>query len=230
MLAMTVADVMTRDVVTVAPRTPFKEVVDVLVTKGISAVPVVDGDGALLGVVSEADLLRKAEHADDEPGAGPSVLSLPGARTRWRKAAALTARELMTSPAHTVSSEAAVPNVARLLAEFRVRRLFVVDGGRLVGVVARRDLLRGFLRSDDDIRTDIEREVFGRVLWAPAGAVSATVVNGEVTLTGRLEYEAEVEITGHLVRSIPGVVHVTNRLTYQWIDDADRSGNHVANR
>lgn len=121
----------------------------------------------------------------------------------------------MTSPAHTVEPEAAVPNVARLLAGWRVRRLFVVDGGRLVGVVARRDLLRGFLRSDQDIREEIEREVLGRVLWTTPGTVSVVVDNGMVTLSGRLEYQAEVDIAGHLVKAIPGVVNVRNLLEYQ---------------
>jgi CBS domain-containing protein len=216
--------VMTRDVITVGPQAQFKDIVDVLVGNGISAVPVVDDRGGLLGEVSEADLLHKQEHADDEVGAGPPVLTLPRARTRWRKAAAVTARELMTAPAHTVSPEAAVPNVARLLARFRVRRLCVVDGaGRLVGVVARRDLLRGFQRDDNDIRQEIEREVFGRVLWATPDAASAVVTDGVVTLSGQLEFRAEVDIAGHLVRAIPGVVGVENRLDYQWVDEADQA-------
>jgi CBS domain-containing protein len=224
MRAMTAADVMTRDVITVGPQAPFKEIVDILVENGVSAVPVVDGRREVLGVVSEADLLRKEEHADDEPTAGPSVLTLPHVRARWRKAAAVTARELMTSPAHTVSPEAEVPNVARLLARLRVRRFFVVDGaGRLVGVVARRDLLRGFQRADDDIRREIEREVFGRVLWAIPGAVSAEVADGIVTLSGQLDFEADVDIAGHLVKAMPGVVGVRNRLSYRWLDEADHA-------
>lgn len=230
MSAITVGDVMTRDVVTAGPDTPFKEIVELLVARGVSAVPVVDGHGALLGVVSEADLLRKEEHADDGPGVGPPILALPHVRTRWRKAAAITARELMTAPVRTVSPDAAVPGVARLLADFRVCRLFVVEGGHLVGVVARRDLLRGFLRSDDDIRAEIEREVFGRVLWASPGSVSAVVVNGEVTLTGSLEYQAEVDIAGHLVRAMPGVVKVDNRLTYEWVDDVERTSGQAPTR
>jgi len=215
MRAVTVADVMTRDVITVGPAASFKEIVDILVDNGVSAVPVVDDRGELLGVVSEADLLHKEEHADDDLGVRPPALALPRARARWRKAAAVTARELMTSRLHTVSPEAGVPNVARLLARLRVRRLFVVDGGRLVGVVARRDLLRGFQRDDGEIRREIEREVFGRVLWVTSGAVSAEVRDGVVTLVGQLDFQAEVDIASHLVKAIPGVVSVHNRLDYR---------------
>lgn len=231
MRATTVADVMARDVVTVGPDTRFREVVDVLVGHEISAVPVVDARGVALGVVSEADLLRKQEHADDEPGVGPSVLTLPRARARWRKAAAVTARELMTSPAYTVSPAAAVPNVARLLAQLRIRRLLVVDAaGRLVGVVARRDLLRGFLRTDEEIRADIEREVVRRVLWAPPCAVSVDVTDGVVTLRGCLDYQAEADIAGHLVRAMSGVVSVDNRLDYRWLDDAHHDSSRPPRR
>jgi len=222
MRATTAADVMTRDVIAIEPGSPFKEIVDTLVKRHISAVPVVDEHGRLLGVVSEADLLHKQEHADDEPGVGPPILALPRARARWSKAAAVTARGLMTTQVHTVSPEAAVPNVARLLAQFRVRRLFVVDGaGRLVGVVARRDLLRGFLRTDNEIRAEIEREVLGRVLWATPGAVSVEVTDGVVTLSGQLDYQAEVDIADHVVKAIPGVVSLHNRLSYRWVDEAD---------
>lgn len=222
MRMMTVADVMTRDVVTVGPDASYKEIVEKLIGGGISAVPVLDDHGALLGVVSEADLLRKEEHVDDEPGVGRPVLAAPHVRIRWRKAVADTARELMTSPVRTVSSQAALPNVARMLAQLRIRRLFVVDAGRLVGVVARRDLLRGFLRGDGEIREEIEREVFGRVLWATPGAVLVRVNEGVVTLSGRLEYQAEAEIAARLVKAIPGVVNVRDELDYRWVDEADR--------
>jgi CBS domain-containing protein len=222
-----VADVMTRDLVTVGPDTPFKDVVDLIVGHEVSAVPVVDERNTLLGVVSEADLLCKEEHADDEDGMGPSLFALPHVRAEWRKATGLTARDLMTSPVLTISSEAFLPSAARELAHADVRRLFVVDHDKLVGVLARRDLLRGFLRSDADLRSEIEREVFRRTLWADPKMVRATVEHGVVTLTGRLEYQADVDIAVHLVRAMPGVVAVKNRLTYLWNGEIHRVGSNV---
>lgn len=224
MRATTVADVMTRQVVTVEPDTPFKDIVDVFVTEGISAVPVVDRAGTVLGIVSEADLLRKEEHLDDEEDARLPALALPHTRTAWRKAAGLTARDVMTAPAVMVTSEAFLPDVARMLARRKLRRLVVVNGGKLVGIVARRDLLRDFQRSDDDIRHEIEQDVFVRTLWADLDTVRATVEHGVVTLTGRLEYQADVDIAVRLVRAMPGVVAVKNRLDYFWNGQADRTG------
>lgn len=225
MRKMTVADVMTRDLITVAPGAPFKDIVDFIVGEGISAVPVVDAKGRPIGVVSGADLLRKEEHRDVD--AGPPAFALPATRQRWRKAVGLTARELMTSPVRTVRSDAELPSAARELARSGVRRLFVVDGDRLVGVLSRRDLLRGFLRGDNEIRDEIEREVFVRNLWADLSRVRVTVEHGVVTLTGRLEYQAEVELAGQQARAIPGVIAVRNRLDYLWTGESQRTASHA---
>ncbi|HEX7661599.1 MAG TPA: CBS domain-containing protein [Pseudonocardiaceae bacterium] len=226
MRKVTVGDVMTRDMITVNPDTAFKDIVDFLVGEGISAVPVVDERGDVIGVVSEADLLRKEEHVDDEESDGPSVFALPRTREHWRKAGGLTARQLMTSPVVTVSPDEYLPNAARMMAWSKVRRLFVIDNGRLVGVVSRRDLLRSFLRGDDEIRAEIERDVFRRVLWADPKSVSAAVDNGVVTLNGRLEYEADVDIAVHLVKRIPGVVSVNNNLEFRRKTDPDLTKPH----
>jgi CBS domain-containing protein len=117
-----VASLMTRRPVSVPAGAPFASVAAVLSRNGISAVPVVDRDGALLGVVSQADLIG------------------------GRDGAGLTARELMTAPAHTVAADATVLTATRLLAKAGVRRLFVTEGGRLAGVLSRRDLLRSYFR------------------------------------------------------------------------------------
>jgi CBS domain-containing protein len=222
MIKPIVADVMTREPVTVVAGTTFKDIVDLLVGHEISAVPVVDPRGRLLGVVSEADLLHKEEHVDDAADARPPMLSWPHTRADWRKAVGLTAGELMTTPALTIDAEAYLPAAARELARADVRRLFVVRAERLVGVLARRDLLRGFLRSDKEIEADIEQEVFRRTLSADPEMVRATVEHGVVTLTGRVEYQSDVDIAEHLVRVMPGVIAVRNRLTYQWNGQRNR--------
>jgi CBS domain-containing protein len=220
MQTTTVEDVMTSMVIGVPPATPVKDIIDLIVGSGISAVPVLDDKGVVLGVVSEADLLCRQEHQDDDVESHRPIALRHRSRVRNRKAAGLTAADIMTTPALTVPSTAFLPSVARLLAKVGVRRLFVVDSGRLVGVVARRDLLRTFLRSDDDIRADIDHAVFDRVLHANPTMVRATVDDGVVTLTGRVDYQDDVDTAEHLVNSIRGVVAVKNRLDYCWDGEA----------
>lgn len=207
----TVADVMTRDVVRVAPDTPYKDIVDFVVGEAISAVPVVDGGGTLVGVVSEADLLRKQEFhgADLAP-------SRRAHRVGWRKAAGETARDVMTGPVVTIAPDVPVTEAAGRLLRSGLRRLFVVDGGRLVGVLARRDILRGFLRGDAEIRREIERDIFDHRLNADPRRVRVTVQDGVVWLTGRLEWQDDVALADQLTRQVPGVVGMRNRLDYVW--------------
>jgi len=217
MLTATVGDVMTRDVITVEPATPFKDVVDLMVNKGISALPVVDRACTLLGVVSEADLLCKEQHADEDDAAGPPHYFVGRqARAHWRKAAGLTALDVMTSPALSISSDASLPEAARQLANARVRRLCVVDDGRLVGIVARRDLLRPYLRGDGAIQEQVDAEVLDHALHANPTMVRATVEHGVVMLTGRLPYQGDVAVAVRLTRAVPGVVAVRNRLDWFW--------------
>ncbi|GAB3899667.1 CBS domain-containing protein [Kibdelosporangium lantanae] len=198
MRELTVAAVMTKDPVTVTPETKFKDIVAVLSQHGISAVPVVRSDGTPVGVVSETDLTRRQE--------------TPGTSTGG------TAKDVMSPRVLAVDANESVSFAARELHRRGVRRLFVLDHGRLVGVVSRRDLLKVFLRSDDEIRLDIEREVFQRVLWADLGAVDVAVDHGVVALTGTLERRSEVEIAGRLTGAVPGVVQVRNRLDHSWDD------------
>jgi CBS domain-containing protein len=213
-----IAEVMVREVVTAALDTPVKDVVELLVTHSISAVPVVNRGGAVLGVVSEADLLCRREHEDQDGSTAPWYA---GARTRdhYHRAAGLTAAEVMTAPARTIGPDATLPDAARVLAGAGVRRLFVVADGRLVGVVARRDLLRGLLRDDSDIRAEIDRDIFDHVLHANPAAVRTTVEHGVVTLTGRVQYEADKRTAARLVHTVTGVLDVRNRLDYLWNGD-----------
>jgi CBS domain-containing protein len=213
---MTVADVMTTQVVSVTPAAAVKDIIDLLDVHGISAVPVLDPHGTLVGVVSEADLLRRQEHQDDDAAARAPLFAGHQTREQWRKAGGLTAADVMTSPALTVGATSSLPHAARLLAQADVRRLFVLHDGLMIGVVSRRDLLHNFLRADADIKADIDRDVLGRILKANMNMVRATVEHGVVMLTGQLEYEADVALAVRLCGSVPGVVRVTNRLDYIW--------------
>ena len=148
-----VGSLMTRDVVTVEPGAPFRELAAVMTRHGISAVPVVDGRGRPIGVVSEADLLAKQEFhgGRDEVPHGDKL-----ARERWFRAQGRNAAEVMTTPVRVVSAGTGVSVAARLFATAGVRRLFVTDWyGRLIGVVSRRDLLRVYVNQAGERKSDV---------------------------------------------------------------------------
>ncbi|MFJ1706669.1 CBS domain-containing protein [Kitasatospora sp. NPDC088346] len=202
----TVSDVMTRGVVTSLPGTPFKEIAELFERNGITAVPVVDDRDHPLGVVSEADLLRRQARLPDPQGhAGP----LQGQPDDSSSTEAETADSLMTSPAICARPGWSVVEAARTTDRERIKRLPVVDETeRLTGIVSRSDLLRLFLRNDTAIREKISREIPDRTLNLAPGTVQVTVQDGVVTLSGRVERQDLVPVIEHLCASIDGVVCV----------------------
>lgn len=213
---LTVTAVMTAHPVAVTPDTEFKDIAIMLARERIGAVAVVNDDGRPVGVVSEADLLN-VRHTGDGVGRG---LPLHWHRQRQSPKLRHLARDLMTTPARTVGTGTTLGEAARALAAQQLHRLFVVDGeGKLVGVVARRDLLDVYFRSDHDVQRDVEDEVFGRVLHAEPASFSVTVDHGVVTVLGRLERRSAVSSAGQLIPLVPGVIGLCNRLDYVWDDE-----------
>ncbi|MEU9045679.1 MULTISPECIES: CBS domain-containing protein [unclassified Kitasatospora] len=187
-----VHDVMTREVVTAGPDTPFKEIAALFHRNDVTAIPVVDEQERPIGIVSEADLIRKEAVLPDPEGRHPGRWLRPEERAR---AEAETAGGLMTSPAVTAHASWSVAEAARAMDKYNVKRLPVVDEvGRLVGIVSRRDLLQVFLRHDAAIREEIVHDVLGRTLWLAPGDVQVVVRDGVVTLTGRLPRRSLVPI------------------------------------
>lgn len=212
-----VRDVMTQEVVTVNEHASFKDVAMLIAERRVSAVPVLDREGRVLGVVSEADLVLKEEY----PEGPPEGRMFQGRRRRraQAKAAGNTAAELMTAPAVTIGPDASVAEAARLLHRHGIKRLPVVDpAGPLLGIVSRADLLKVFLRSDADIAREIRQQVLMRAMWMNPGTVAIDVCDGVVTLTGQLERRSLIPITVSLVRGLDGVVDVVDRLTFE-LDD-----------
>jgi CBS domain-containing protein len=214
----TVAEVMTREVVSVRATTGYKEIVETLANHSVSAVPVVDEAGRLLGVVSEADLLYKTEYAD-QPHPSARLWERKRVRAGRGKAAADTAGDLMTAPAVSIDPRAKVGAAARLMDVESVKRLPVVDEqGQLVGIVSRADVLRLYLREDVDIAREVRDEVFLHSLWIDPREISIEVAQGVVTLGGTLDRYSTIDIVVELVQSVAGVVDVVNHLTYH-VDD-----------
>ncbi|MFI2641720.1 CBS domain-containing protein [Streptomyces sp. NPDC018610] len=196
---------MTHTVVAVGRDAPFKDIVDLMGQWKVSALPVLEGEGRVIGVVSEADLLPKEEFRDSDPDRFTQLRRLRD----LAKAGALTAGELMSSPAVTVHPDATLAEAARIMAQRRVKRLPVVDDdGLLEGVVSRGDLLKVFLRSDDDIAEEVRREIVSYLFPAPVEPVGVEVSDGVVTLRGRVRDTALVPVAARLVRAVEGVVDV----------------------
>jgi CBS domain-containing protein len=213
----TVAEVMTTDVVTVREETGYKEIVETMAVLGISAVPVVDDDARVIGVVSEADLLLKVEYAGLQPEL--SVLRRRRVRTAMMKANGDMAGDIMTAPATVVSPDETIAVAAKRMDTEKVKRLPVVDrDGRLVGIVSRSDLLRPFLRADDDIRQEIQDEVLLATMWLDPRDFTVTVDQGIVTVHGTVERKSIGPVLVGLVRSVAGVVDVVDRLTFRYDD------------
>ncbi|MFF4568192.1 CBS domain-containing protein [Streptomyces sp. NPDC001410] len=212
----TVSEVMTRDVVTVSPDTPFKEITSVLTTHGISAVPVADTRGAPMGLVSEADLLRKQAEQPDKYGEQEAAPAWPNERA---KARAENAAGLMTTPVVTAHADWPVAQAARTMDRHRVRRLLVVDEtDRIIGIVSRSDLLRVFLRPDEEIREEIRDDVLEGMLRLGGTEVQVQVHDGVVTLRGEVENRSTAQIAERLAKGVDGVVTVRPMIDYT-VDD-----------
>jgi CBS domain-containing protein len=211
-----VEDVMTTGVVTVGEQASFKAIVRLLEECRISAVPVVDRRGVVVGVVSEADLLAKERYPHGRHGLNAAEALRH--RAALHKAEGVTAAELMSSPPVTVPQGTTVAEAARLAARAGVKRLPVVDTvGRPIGVVTRSDLLKVFLRTDEEIRREIA-DVIQPGVWASPMMVAVDVVDGVVTLHGQVRHRSFATLLIRMAESVDGVVRVNPEIGWD-LDD-----------
>ncbi|MCX4768695.1 MULTISPECIES: CBS domain-containing protein [unclassified Streptomyces] len=190
---------MTRTAVAIGSRAPYKEIVELMAEWQVSALPVLAGEGRVVGVVSEADLLQKEAFRRKEPGYEPLG--------KASKAGAVLAEDLMSSPAVTVHADATIAEAAQIMARKRVKRLPVVNEiGLLEGVVSRGDLLKVFLRPDAELAAEIRHSVLDQ-MPSPA-RMDVVVEEGVVTLRGRLRDRAMVPLLARAVQAVEGVVDV----------------------
>ena len=208
-ISATVKDAMTTSVVAVRKDASFKEMAAMLRSRRISAFPVVDDAGRVIGVVSEGDMLVKVAVQAD----GSSLLAALRHLREDDKAAGITAGDLMTGPAVTIGPDAPVEEAARLMYDKRVKRLPVVNvAGRLVGIISRVDVLAVFSRPDDDIRDEIMHQVLPAIALPELKDLKVAVHDGIVTVAGDPRPDPLDRAIIDAIRHVQGVVAVRDRL------------------
>ena len=189
---MNVRDVMSTRMITVGPEEPLKQVATLLVRNRISGMPVVDDEGHVLGIVTESDLQPTREGAPLHP--------------------VRTAADVMTRPVVTLTEDDSVPQAARMLERHRIKRAPVLRHGVLVGVVTRSDLLRPYLRTDSEIRADVEQALLGDGLGLTRDRLEVQVDEGVVHLQGLVTDTRQRAVTVRLARGVEGVIDVLDEL------------------
>jgi CBS domain-containing protein len=198
-------------VVAVRKNTSFKEMIVRMRKSRVSALPVIDDDGRVIGVVSQADMLDKEADLATSQGPLAGVLRFG----EHEKAAGVTAAELMTGPPVTVGPDTALAEAARLMRDHRVKRLPVIDAtGRLIGVVSRGDVLSVFTRRDADIQREAAEEMIAESFVADSRGLGVAVHDGIVTLTGHPETQQAGRELVEAVRHIDGVIAIRNQMSY----------------
>jgi len=197
---MHVRDLMTTDVVAVAPTTSVRDAARMMFRYRVSGLPVVDPDDHVLGIITEGDFLAmELERA--EKGTAPE-----------------TVEEVMSHSVLSVEPGLEVIEAARFMHTNDVKRVLVIEDDRMVGIISRFDIVAGFTRPDDLIEDEIREDLIRRVLFVDPETVSVEVHNGVVTLVGRIGTRTEVRLMEELTRRLDGVVDVNNQLEWR-IDD-----------
>jgi CBS domain-containing protein len=233
---MNVADVMTQKVISVTPETTIAETAQLLLQHRISGLPVVGPGGAVVGMVTEGDLLRRIETGTQRRHARwLEFLIAPGRLAReYTDANARKVGEVMSEDIVSVAPRDSLPEVVRLMERHHIKRLPVIEAGRLVGIVSRANLVQALLHSltqppgkppgmpgGDEITTDAEiRErilaEIARQPWGPRASVDVSVKNGAVELHGTITDERERAALQVLAESFPGVTAVRDNLV--WVE------------
>lgn len=201
-----VADVMTHDPLVLTDDQPLRTAALLLVHYDIDGAPVVDPGGALIGVLSEADILEK--EARPRFGLGRRVTDA------WRRRQALTVGQACSRPAHCTAPDAALHDAARELLDRDIARLVVIDHSRIAGIVTRHDILRALLRSD----AEIDHAVATAIDAFEEPDILATIEWGVVTLTGTISRRSRIPGLAARVEAVDGVMHV-DAGDLRWRDD-----------
>ncbi len=216
-----IRDVMTQPVLSVRTETPLREVALLLSEHRISGLPVVDAEGAVVGIVSEADLLMKEQGPDaiHHRRFARFIGESRESQAQLAKIRAVTAGEAMTAPAVTITPDRRLSVAAGLMVARKVNRLPVVDDGRLIGIVTRADLVRAYVRSDDELARTIRDDVLFRVLWLDPSSFTVSVKDGVAAISGRVERRSTADMIERSTRMVPGILDVGTDVVWS-IDDS----------
>lgn len=222
---MIASDIMTRNVISVAPDATVADAVALMLERGISGLLVVDSTGTLVGIVTEGDLLRRDELGTERRRswwlrllASPGRQAADFTRTHGRKVA-----DVMTRDVLSVNADAPLTDIVALMEEHRVKRVPVLDGNRVAGVVSRADLLRALsvaarehreVVGDDRTIRDHILDTLTHETWAPKTTLNITVVNGVVDLWGTIGNDQERRAICVIAENTPGVKKVIDHLVF----------------
>ena len=221
---MNAGDVMTREVVTIGPDTPVLQIVQLLLSRGISGVPVIDEAGALLGVVSQGDLLRRVEIGTEKRRGGWRAFFIGTATLaeEYVRSHGTIARDIMTRDVISVSRDASLADIADLREQKRIKRVPVLEDGKLVGIISRSNLLRAFssqqpgasaeVAADDATVREALLAELGRQTWSRRAENTVVVSEGIVHLWGLVATPEELRALELAAQGIPGVKAVRNHM------------------
>jgi CBS domain-containing protein len=224
---MKAADVMTREIISILPDASIMEAVRLMLQHKISGLPVIDAAGKLEGIVTEGDFLRRVETGTERKRSrfvefllGPGRLA-----EEYTHASSRRVNEVMTPDVHTVTEDAPLEQIVHLMERHRVKRIPVVRGDRMVGIVTRKNLMRALASfalsaqpvaaGDAEIRERLLAEL-RKHAWAPVGLIDVAVKDGVVKLSGALTDERERQAIRVAAENIPGVKKVEDHLI--WIE------------
>lgn len=200
---MQVLDLMTTEVFKVSPATPIKEAAQLMFRHRVSGLPVVEEDGTLTGIITEADFLRLevARSEADDPIPVEEVA------------------EIMTRGVVTIAPEVGLAEAAKIMVVQDVKRLPVVDDQeRLLGIISRLDIVAVFTRPDEIIEDEIREDLVRRVLFVDPDVMDVSVRSGVVTFRGEIGTRNESRLLEELARRLDGVMRVDNQLSWR-LDD-----------
>jgi CBS domain-containing protein len=220
---MKVRDVMTHQVVTARPGMSLRDLALLLSEHRISGMPVVDGFGTIVGVVSEADILAKERGHSAVHASGLSWLfGERPAPDELRQQAATTVGEAMTTPAITVDQDRPLRQAAALMLDRGINRLPVTANGLLVGIVTRADLVRAYIRRDDEALEAIRDQVIRKTMWLDPDDMSVGVREGIARIAGTVDRRSTATILERLIGLVDGVDLVVSDLRWE-LDDSETS-------
>ena len=209
---MQLRDLMTTSVVSIGADAPLKEAARRMIEAGVSGLPVTTEGGELIGVITEADFVKTEAARRGVKRSGLLGWFIDKDEIPSKE---LHVREVMTPDVITLPPDADHADAARLMEKSKIKRVPIVEEGRLVGVVSRRDILRAFTRPDAEILQELEDQVMRKILWIDASAVRVTCTDGNLHLAGRLETRGDAQLVAEFARRIDGVASVKDDLTWE---------------